>query len=97
MSKLLEIDFEAERILKEYIAGPTAEELVNAGALEESHLQQVRQMAVTAKAAGLNIDYHPANFVRQLYYIYFECNAFMEKWSFETWSKQYWQIKQAEP
>ena len=96
MPKLLEIDFEAERILKEYIEGPTAEELVKTGALKESHLQQVRQMAAQAKAADLNIDYYPTNFILngdQLYYIDFECNDFMEEWSFETWGKQYWQIK----
>ena len=44
-------------------------------------------------AAGLNIDYYPTNFVVRedtLYYIDYECNAFMDEWSFERWGIQYW-------
>ena len=44
-------------------------------------------------AANTNIDYYPTNFVVQadrLYYIDYECNAYMEEWSFEAWGLQYW-------
>ena len=43
--------------------------------------------------AGLNIDYYPTNFVPRgetLYYIDYECNAYMEQWDFEHWGAQYW-------
>ncbi len=91
--KLLEIDSQRERILKEYIEGPTVCELVLRDDLEDGHLRQVRQMAELAYAAGLNIDYFPTNFIVQrglLYYIDYECNEYMEKWSFETWGIKYW-------
>ena len=50
-------------------------------------------MAELAKAAGLNIDYFPTNFVVQdglLYYIDYECNSYMEEWGFENWGVKYW-------
>lgn len=91
--KLLEIDSERERILKEYIEGPTIYELVRDDALKEEYLQQIRQMAAQAQAVGLNIDYFPTNFVAReglLYYIDYECNGYMEEWSFENWGIKYW-------
>lgn len=94
--RLLEIDFVTERILKEYVQGPTAQELIKEGRLPRWQLQQVRQMAERAKASGLNIDYYPTNFVGKdgiLYYIDFECNEYMEEWSFESWGSQYWSAR----
>ena len=44
-------------------------------------------------AVGLNIDYFPTNFVvqeKELYYIDYECNEYMEKWNFENWGIRYW-------
>ena len=44
-------------------------------------------------AAGLNIDYFPTNFIPRsgtLYYVDYECNAYMEEWSFENWGVKYW-------
>ena len=91
--RLLEVDPERERILKEYIEGPTIYELVRDDALKEEYLQQIRQMAAQAQAVGLNIDYFPTNFVAReglLYYIDYECNGYMEEWSFENWGIKYW-------
>ena len=56
-------------------------------------LVQVRQMALLAKNAGLNIDYFPTNFVVQnglLYYIDYECNNYTDEWNFENWGIKYW-------
>jgi hypothetical protein len=50
-------------------------------------------MAELARAAGLNIDYFPTNFVVNgglLWYIDYECNAYDDRWSFETWGRKYW-------
>ena len=91
--KMLDIDIPNERIVKEYIDGDTIFEMVKNGLSVEAYLPQVREMAELAKNAGLNIDYFPTNFVVQdglLYYIDYECNSFMEEWSFENWGVKYW-------
>ena len=91
--QMLAVDAEAERIVKEYIEGPTVAELVQAGVSVEAYLPQVRAMAAKAKAAGLNIDYYPTNFVVReglLWYVDFECNDYMEQWDFEHWGIKYW-------
>lgn len=96
--RMLDIDIPNERILKEYIEGPTVFELVKNNALKESSLRQAMQMAGQAYAAGLNIDYFPTNFVVSnglLYYVDYECNAYMEQWSFEQWGIQYWSRTEA--
>lgn len=91
--KMLDIDITNERILKEYIDGPTIFELVKNDAMEDAYLDQIRQMAAKAFNAGLNIDYFPTNFVVQrgwISYIDYECNEYMEQWNFENWGIQYW-------
>ena len=78
MPKLLAVDAPRERILKEYIAGATVAEQLKAGRMDPG---------------WLNIDYDPTNFVPRggtLYYIDYECNAYMEQWDFEHWGIQYW-------
>jgi len=91
--EMLDIDMENERILKQYINGPTAQELVKQHFMDENCLSQLKEMAAKAKAAGLNIDYYPTNFILQeglLYYIDYECNEYMPQWSLEEWGMQYW-------
>lgn len=91
--KMFEIDIENERILKEYIDGPTIEKLVKDGGMKETYLEQMKEMAQKVYDKGLNIDYYPTNFVVQddlIYYIDYECNEFMEEWSFENWGIKYW-------
>ena len=91
--RMLDIDWEQERILKEYIDGPTVYELVKNDAMQPSFLAQVREMAQAVYSAGLNIDYFPTNFIVRdnlIYYIDFECNAYMDRWNFENWGIQYW-------
>ena len=91
--QMLDIDIPNERILKEYIDGPTIFDLVKNDAMEDTYLDQIRQMAAKAFDAGLNIDYFPTNFIVQdglIYYIDYECNAYMEEWNFENWGIKYW-------
>ena len=88
------VDRNAERIVKDYIEGPTVMELVQAGTPVEPYLPQVRDMAAKAMAAGLNIDYYPTNFVVQgglLWYVDYECNEYMKQWDFDHWGISYWQ------
>ena len=90
---MLDIDIRNELIVKEYIEGDIIFDLVKRGESVSDYLPQVRKMASLAKAAGLNIDYFPTNFVVHrglLYYIDYECNSYMDEWSFESWGIKYW-------
>ena len=91
--KMIDIDIEHERIVKQYIDGPTIMMLVESGGMKDEYISQAREMAEMAKASGLNIDYYPTNFVVQddlIYYIDYECNLYDDKWSFESWGISYW-------
>ena len=91
--EMIAIDAETERIVKEYIEGPTVFDLVRDGSSAETYLPQVREMAAQAKAAGLNIDYFPTNFVVRdglAWYVDYECNTYMDEWNFENWGVRYW-------
>ncbi len=93
MPRLLEVDARQERILKEYIDGPTIYELVLEDRMKPEYLEQVHAMCARLYPGGLNIDYFPTNFVVQeerLYYIDYECNPYMEQWDFEHWGAVYW-------
>ena len=91
--KMLAIDIDTERIVKEYIDGDTIFDLIKSNVSVILYMEQVREMAVQAKSSGLNIDYFPTNFVVQnelLYYIDYECNNYMDEWNFENWGIKYW-------
>ena len=93
MPQMLDIDISAERILKEYIDGPTIFDLVKEDKMKELYVEQMREMAAQVYAHGLNIDYFPTNLVVQedlIYYIDYECNGYMEEWNFENWGIKYW-------
>ena len=92
---LLDLDEKTERIVKEFIDGPTVMDLLREGRSVEAYLPQVREMAAQARAAGLNIDYFPTNFVvcgGLLWYVDYECNEYMDEWSFENWGIKYWAL-----
>ena len=92
---MIDIDLEAECIIKEYIEGDTVFDIVRKYGNAEEYLPQVREMADKAKSARLNIDYFPTNFVVSkdlIYYVDYECNEYMEKWNFENWGIRYWSL-----
>ena len=91
--EMIDIDMENEIIIKEYIEGDTIFDLVKKGISVDRYFDDAREMAKEAFEAGLNIDYFPTNFVVKddhLYYIDYECNEYMEEWSFENWGIKYW-------
>ncbi|MDE7213326.1 MAG: hypothetical protein K2N42_01970, partial [Anaeroplasmataceae bacterium] len=93
LPKLLSVDEKEERILKEYIDGPTIYDLVLEDKMKEEYFRQIKEMCSVLYAANFNIDYFPTNFVVQdekLYYIDYECNGYMEEWNFENWGIKYW-------
>lgn len=93
MPRLIAVDAERERIVKEYIPGDTIQELVQTDRMREEYLVQIREMCQKLYPANTNIDYYPTNFIPYqgvLYYIDYECNDYMQEWDFEHWGRQYW-------
>ncbi|MGN0778679.1 MAG: hypothetical protein ACI4MJ_05985 [Aristaeellaceae bacterium] len=93
MPKLLDVDHGQERLLKEYIPGETLDRLILRNEVPDAARQQLADMCAQLYPAGLNIDYYPTNFIfhaGQLYYLDYECNAYMAEWDFEHWGRQYW-------
>lgn len=91
--KMIDIDIQNERIIKEYIDGPTIFDLVKEDKMEEKYLNQVKEMCKVLYPLNINIDYFPTNFVVQneeIYYIDYECNNYMKEWNFENWGIKYW-------
>ncbi len=93
MPRLLDSDVTEERILKEYIPGETAADIIKRGEMRGEYIDQVREMCKLLYAAKINIDYYPTNFVLnggRLFYIDYECNEYMEEWDFEHWGINQW-------
>ena len=93
LPRMLDVDIENERIVKEYIDGPTIYEFVKDDVMDDSYIVQVREMAQMVYSAGLNIDFFPTNFVVEnglVYYIDFECAAYTRERSFDGWGVTYW-------
>lgn len=91
--KLLAVDQQQERILKEYIPGDTIDVLVKEDRMEDDFFRQMEDMCRLLYPANTNIDYFPTNFVvcgGKLWYIDFECNDYMQQWDFAHWGSQYW-------
>ena len=91
--QMIDIDFEKEIIIKEYIDGDVISDLIEQGKPVEQYIPQLLEMSKAAKEAGLNIDYYPTNFVVKdglLYYIDFECNQYMDEWNLDNWGMKYW-------
>lgn len=95
MPRLLDVDREQERILKEYVDGDTVNVLVKGGRMQGNYLEQMLSMCEKLYAANLNIDYYPTNFVVEeglLYYIDYEYNPYSDQWNFENWGSKYWHM-----
>ena len=93
LPRMIDVDIQQERIIKEYIDGKTVYEMVLYDELPSDCISQVRKMCALLYPAHINIDYFPTNFVLQdgiLYYIDYECNDYMEQWNFENWGIKYW-------
>jgi RIO-like serine/threonine protein kinase len=91
--ELIEIDYKNERILKEYIEGPTVYDLVKNDSIKEEYIEIIRSISIKCKDKNLNIDYYPTNFIVKndnLYYIDYECNIYDPKWNLENWGIKYW-------
>jgi len=91
--KMYAIDMENEIIVKEYIEGKSIYDLIREDVSVEPFMKQVKEMADTVRSYGLNIDYFPTNFIVRdglIWYVDYECNEYMEEYSFENWGIKYW-------
>lgn|SRR5574344_785750 len=91
--KLIEIDEPNETLVKEYIPGETALDLVIKGDLPIVYFEQVYEQYRQARISKINIDYFPSNFILfndKLYYVDYECNPYNPKWNLENWGIRYW-------
>ena len=91
--KMYAIDMENEIIVKEYIEGKSIYDLIREDMPVEPYMKQVKEMADTVRTYGLNIDYFPTNFIVRdgiIWYVDYECNEYMEEYSFENWGIKYW-------
>jgi predicted Ser/Thr protein kinase len=93
LPELLVYDAEKNYLVKEYIEGVAASELIASNKINESIIKQLFKMYRLAKKAGLNIDYFPSNFIirdQQLFYIDYECNPYSPEWDLPNWGIYYW-------
>ena len=61
--KMIDVDIEEERILKEYIDGDTIFDMVKNYQMEDIFTSQVKKMCEVLYQANINIDYFPTNFI----------------------------------
>jgi hypothetical protein len=93
MPRLLAFDIVENYLVKEYVDGPTAAQVVANGAINDQLIAQLFAMAERLRRHGLNIDYFPTNFViseNTLYYVDYEHNPYDVRWSLEEWGLYYW-------
>ena len=93
LPKMIDVDKDNERIIKEYIDGDTVYEMVLEDRLPDTCPEQVKAMCGPLYAANINIDYFPTNFILQdgtLYYVDYECNPYDAQWDFSHWGSRYW-------
>lgn len=61
--KMIDMDIEEERILKEYIDGDTIFDMVKNYQMEDIFISQVKKRCEVLYQANINIDYFPTNFI----------------------------------
>ncbi len=94
--ELLEQIPSQECLIKAFIDGENAMSCIANNRITLSVWKQLTDFAHSAKEAGFNPDFFPANFIvhnDMLYYIDYELNPYDEKWDFDHWGRYYWQNK----
>lgn len=91
--KLICYDFEKGYLVKEFIEGITASEMIANDQIPDLVFRQLFNMYHKVKSADMNIDYFPTNFIvsdQQLFYIDYECNSYKPEWNLPNWGLYYW-------
>ena len=93
LPELIAHDAERNYLIKEYIDGYTASELIARDQITESIIKQLFEMSHLVRNSELNIDYFPSNFIlrgQQLFYIDYEYNPYNTDWDLPNWGIYYW-------
>lgn len=87
------IDLENEFLIKEFIDGELASQLISEEKIEDRDILQLFTFQELGKANNIQIDYFPSNFIRKnktWYYIDYECNPYSNEWNFTNWGIYFW-------
>lgn len=93
MPSFVEADLKKGIIIKECLDGKSAYVLLQKGELEDTFMDQLRNMATLVEEHGFCIDYFPTQFIceeKQLYYSHYGCEEKNENNSFLACVKKYW-------
>ncbi len=93
LPQLFEFNTEENYLIKQYIEGKTAMDIIAENNISDTRIAQLFQMSKLAKINSINIDYFPNNFVinsDKLFYIDYEFNPYSIKWNLENWGIYYW-------
>ena len=94
MLRLLAVDEAQERLVKQYIPGPTVLEQLQTGTLPPQAEEQMRALCRLLYPAVLNIDYFPTNFIlggwRALRMCITSAIRYDAQWDFSHWGSRYW-------
>ena len=90
---LIEVDYDKEIIVKDYIDGSTINELVAQDINIDDYISLLKSKLDILYSNHVNLDYYPTNFIVSnglLYYIDYELNEYFDQWNFENWGSNYW-------
>jgi TP53 regulating kinase and related kinases len=93
MPRLISYNESQNYLLKEYIEGPVASQIVAGGKPADFIMKHLFEMYHLAKSEHINIDYFPTNFVisdDQLFYVDYEINPYLPEWDLVNWGLYYW-------
>ena len=91
--RLLEHNIKEQFLIKEYIDGTAASELIARKKINEKIIERLFEISYKAKKHNYNLDFFPTNFVIKkdnLYYVDYEINLYSNEWNLENWGIYYW-------
>lgn len=91
--RLLEANADKNYLIKEYVDGVVASELIANNLLSTKIIKQLFIISNEMEKINLNIDYFPDNFVvkeNSIFYVDYELNKYDPKWNLENWGIYYW-------
>lgn len=91
--KLITYDHEQQVLVKTYVPGMTAAQLIANGDLRTDLYPELFSRFLDIEAKDYTIDYFPANFVlhdNRFVYIDYEINPYEEPWNLFNWGIHFW-------
>lgn len=97
MPKLIDVDISKGILVKEFLDGESAYSYLQRGELEETYLDQLRNIAILVENHKVCLDYFPTHYFcanKILYYTHYSCEECTEDTKFEKCANKYWIGKQ---